>query len=106
MTAQAWGHTVEASRPAPGAAVPSPPIRFVTARDGVQLAYAVFGKGPPLVWAAHWLTHLEFAWESPVWRHTIEFFTRHFTVVRYDERGCGLSDSPMPMSIRPTTSPG
>jgi pimeloyl-ACP methyl ester carboxylesterase/DNA-binding winged helix-turn-helix (wHTH) protein len=69
-----------------------PPVRFVTAPDGVRLAYAVSGSGPPLVWAAHWLTHLEFAWESPVWKHTVEFFTRHFTVVRYDERGCGLSD--------------
>jgi pimeloyl-ACP methyl ester carboxylesterase/DNA-binding winged helix-turn-helix (wHTH) protein len=70
----------------------SPPVRFVTARDGTQLAYAVYGNGPPLVWAAHWLTHLEFAWESPVWRHMVEFFARNFTVIRYDERGCGLSD--------------
>ena len=72
--------------------VASPPVRFVTAPDGVRLAYAVAGNGPPLVWAAHWLTHLEFAWESPVWKHTMEFFTKHFTVIRYDERGCGLSD--------------
>jgi len=70
----------------------SPPVRFVTAPDGVRLAYAVYGNGPPLVWAAHWLTHLEFAWESPVWRHFVAFFARHFTLVRYDERGCGLSD--------------
>jgi pimeloyl-ACP methyl ester carboxylesterase/DNA-binding winged helix-turn-helix (wHTH) protein len=70
----------------------SPPVRFVTAPDGVQLAYAVYGDGPPLVWAAHWLTHLEFAWESPVWKHMVEFFSRRFTVIRYDERGCGLSD--------------
>jgi len=69
-----------------------PPVRFVTAPDGVRLAYAVYGNGPPLVWAAHWLTHLEYAWESPVWRHMVEFFARHFTVVRYDQRGCGLSD--------------
>ena len=70
----------------------TPPVRFVTAPDGVRLAYAVYGEGPPLVWAAHWLTHLDYAWESPVWRHMVEFFARHFTVVRYDERGCGLSD--------------
>lgn len=70
----------------------SPPVRFVTTPDGVRLAYAVYGDGPPLVWAAHWLTHLEYAWESPVWRHFVAFFTRHFTLVRYDERGCGLSD--------------
>jgi pimeloyl-ACP methyl ester carboxylesterase/DNA-binding winged helix-turn-helix (wHTH) protein len=70
----------------------SPPVRFVTAPDGVRLAYAVYGQGPPLVWAAHWLSHLEYAWQSPVWRHIVEFFARHFTVIRYDERGCGLSD--------------
>ena len=70
----------------------TPPVRFVTASDGVRLAYAIHGTGPPLVWAAHWLTHLEYAWESPVWRHMVEFFARHFTVVCYDERGCGLSD--------------
>src|SRR5690606_20708340 len=70
----------------------TPPVRFVTAPDGVRLAYAVYGEGPPLVWTAHWLTHLDYAWESPVWRHMVEFFARHFTVVRYDERGSGLSD--------------
>jgi pimeloyl-ACP methyl ester carboxylesterase/DNA-binding winged helix-turn-helix (wHTH) protein len=69
-----------------------PPVRFVTAPDGVRLAYAVYGKGPPLVWVANWLTHLELDFESPVWRHWIDFFSRHFTLIRYDERGCGLSD--------------
>jgi pimeloyl-ACP methyl ester carboxylesterase/DNA-binding CsgD family transcriptional regulator len=38
------------------------------------------------------MTHLEFEWESPVWRHWIEFFSSNFRYVRYDERGCGLSD--------------
>jgi len=69
-----------------------PPVRFVTAPDGVNLAYAVYGKGPPLVWVANWLTHLELDWVSPVWRHWIQFLTRHHTLIRYDERGCGLSD--------------
>jgi pimeloyl-ACP methyl ester carboxylesterase/DNA-binding winged helix-turn-helix (wHTH) protein len=72
--------------------MPLPPIRFVKSKDGTQLAYATYGEGPPLVWAAHWLTHLELDWESPVWKHMVEFLTRHHTVVRYDERGCGLSD--------------
>ncbi|MBN1237910.1 MAG: alpha/beta fold hydrolase [Gammaproteobacteria bacterium] len=72
--------------------MPQPPIRFVKAADGTQLAYATYGSGPPLVWAAHWLTHLELDWESPVWKHMVEFLTRHHTVIRYDERGCGLSD--------------
>lgn len=67
-------------------------IRFCTAPDGVQLAYATHGKGPPLVKAANWLTHLEFDWESPIWRHWLEELGRGHTLVRYDERGCGLSD--------------
>jgi pimeloyl-ACP methyl ester carboxylesterase/DNA-binding CsgD family transcriptional regulator len=67
-------------------------IRFCTAPDGVRLAYATHGKGPPLVKAANWLTHLEFDWDSPVWRHWLEELGRGHTLVRYDERGCGLSD--------------
>lgn len=67
-------------------------IRFCTAADGVQLAYAVSGKGPPLVKAGNWLTHLEYDLESPVWRHWIEALSARHTLVRYDERGCGLSD--------------
>jgi pimeloyl-ACP methyl ester carboxylesterase/DNA-binding CsgD family transcriptional regulator len=41
---------------------------------------------------ATWLTHLEFDWESPVWRHWLEGLGQRHTVIRYDERGCGLSD--------------
>jgi pimeloyl-ACP methyl ester carboxylesterase/DNA-binding CsgD family transcriptional regulator len=67
-------------------------IRFCTTPDRVRLAYATHGKGPPLVKAANWLTHLEFDWESPVWRHWLEQLGRGNTLVRYDERGCGLSD--------------
>jgi pimeloyl-ACP methyl ester carboxylesterase/DNA-binding CsgD family transcriptional regulator len=67
-------------------------IRFCTSSDGVRLAYAVTGKGPPIVRAAHWLTHIEFDWTSPVWRHWLAEFSRGRTLLRYDERGCGLSD--------------
>ena len=67
-------------------------IRFCTAPDGVRLAYATVGKGPPLVRAAHWMTHLEFDWESPVWRPWLTELSRDNTLVRYDQRGCGLSD--------------
>ena len=67
-------------------------IRFCIAPDGARLAYAVHGSGPPIVRVATWLTHLEFDWESPVWRHWLEELGRRHTVVRYDERGCGLSD--------------
>ena len=67
-------------------------IRFCTAPDGVRIAYAIHGHGPPLVRSATWLTHLEHDWESPVWRHWWTALGETYTVVRYDERGCGLSD--------------
>jgi pimeloyl-ACP methyl ester carboxylesterase/DNA-binding CsgD family transcriptional regulator len=67
-------------------------IRYLRTRDGVQLAWAEAGAGPTLVKAANWLTHLEFDWESPAWRHWIQFFAGHFRFIRYDERGCGMTD--------------
>jgi DNA-binding SARP family transcriptional activator/pimeloyl-ACP methyl ester carboxylesterase len=67
-------------------------IRFCTAPDGVRLAYAVVGEGPVLVKAANWLSHLEYDMNSPVWRHWLTGLASHRTLVRYDERGCGLSD--------------
>jgi pimeloyl-ACP methyl ester carboxylesterase/DNA-binding winged helix-turn-helix (wHTH) protein len=72
--------------------MPLPPVRFVSRPDGVKLAYAVYGSGRPLVWVANWLTHLELDFESPVWRHWVAFFTESHQLIRYDERGCGLSD--------------
>ena len=67
-------------------------VRFVKASDGTRLAWAESGRGPVVVKAANWLTHLEYEWDSPVWRHWIEFFSEHWRFVRHDERGCGMSD--------------
>lgn len=67
-------------------------IRYVRTTDGVQLAWADAGTGPVLIKAANWLTHLEYEWESPVWSHWIRFFSDHFRFIRYDERGCGMTD--------------
>lgn len=67
-------------------------IRFCAASDGVRIAYATAGKGPPLVKAANYLTHLEHDWNGPVWRHWLKGLAAQHTLVRYDERGCGLSD--------------
>ena len=67
-------------------------VRIVPARGGVQLAVATVGDGPPLVKAANWLTHVEHDWRSPVWRHWMTELGRRFRYVRYDARGCGLSD--------------
>jgi len=71
-------------------------IAFCTAPDGVSLAYSAHGSGPPLVRAANWLTHIEFDWESPVWRHWLRALGERNTFLRYDERGCGLSDRDIP----------
>ena len=67
-------------------------IRFCTSFDGTRIAYATVGEGPPIVKASNWLTHLEFDWESPVWRHVFTELSRDHRLIRYDERGNGLSD--------------
>jgi pimeloyl-ACP methyl ester carboxylesterase/DNA-binding CsgD family transcriptional regulator len=66
--------------------------RFCASSDGVGLAYAVDGEGPPLVKAGNWMTHLDYERQSPVWRHWVRELSRGHTLIRYDERGCGLSD--------------
>jgi pimeloyl-ACP methyl ester carboxylesterase/DNA-binding CsgD family transcriptional regulator len=71
---------------------PTQQIRYVRTKDGVQLAWAEAGAGPVMIKAANWLTHLEYELQSPVWRHWIRFFTNNFRFVRYDERGCGMTD--------------
>jgi len=95
-----------ARRPAPGpvdeSIDPMPPPRhadlatqsvgFCTTADGVRLAYATSGQGPTLVKVANWLTHLDYDWASPVWRPWWQALSVGHRLVRYDERGCGLSD--------------
>jgi DNA-binding SARP family transcriptional activator/pimeloyl-ACP methyl ester carboxylesterase len=102
---QALYHQILARRPAGGAQESPQPaspegsepaleqiIRFCTATDGARIAYATVGRGPALVKAANWLNHLEYDWESPVWRHLLTALARDHLLVRYDERGNGLSD--------------
>jgi pimeloyl-ACP methyl ester carboxylesterase/DNA-binding CsgD family transcriptional regulator len=67
-------------------------IRFCKSFDGTRIAYAITGQGPPLVKAPHWLTHLEHEFQSPLWRPWIESLSADHTLLRMDERGCGLSD--------------
>lgn len=67
-------------------------VRYVRASDGVQLAWAESGSGKPLVKAATWLTHLEYDIESPVWSHWTRFLGSDHRYIRFDERGCGMSD--------------
>jgi len=66
-------------------------VRFATANDGVDLAYARIGRGPPVVRAAYWLTHIEQDWQNLVWGPWLTEFARHACLYRYDQRGCGLS---------------
>jgi DNA-binding winged helix-turn-helix (wHTH) protein/pimeloyl-ACP methyl ester carboxylesterase len=71
-------------------------IRYCTTREGVRLAYATTGSGPPLVKASNWLTHLDFEWGSPIWRHWYSALSLHHRLVRYDERGNGMSQRDVP----------
>jgi DNA-binding SARP family transcriptional activator/pimeloyl-ACP methyl ester carboxylesterase len=67
-------------------------IRFCRGADGTRIAYATAGAGPPLVRPGHWLSHLEYDWDSPIWRHLLEELAQDHQLVRYDARGNGLSD--------------
>jgi DNA-binding winged helix-turn-helix (wHTH) protein/pimeloyl-ACP methyl ester carboxylesterase len=83
------GHAFVSGLPAP--AKPRQEIQYCITGDGVRLAYGISGSGPPLVKASNWLTHLDFEWGSPIWRHWYGELSRHHRVVRYDERGNGMS---------------
>jgi class 3 adenylate cyclase/pimeloyl-ACP methyl ester carboxylesterase len=67
-------------------------IKYARAKDGVRIAYATAGSGPPLVKAGNWLSHLEYEWETPVWRHLMQRLAEKHTLIRYDARGNGMSD--------------
>ncbi|MBK9052270.1 MAG: alpha/beta fold hydrolase [Chloroflexi bacterium] len=67
-------------------------IRYFLSYDNARIAYAIVGNGPPLVWTATFLRHLEFDWHSPIWQHWLAALASRYTLIRYDERACGLSD--------------
>jgi pimeloyl-ACP methyl ester carboxylesterase/DNA-binding CsgD family transcriptional regulator len=83
---------VSATRSGQPPATVNQEIRFCRSPDGTRIAYAVHGSGPPLVVASCWLSHLQHDWQSPVWRHFLDELGAIATVIRYDERGFGLSD--------------
>ena len=92
-----WRNRAEAEREAADARLHAPPlprqkIRFATANDGTRLAWSEIGEGPPLIKTANWLNHLDFDFESPIWRSWLRELARDFRLIRYDERGNGLSD--------------
>ncbi|MGD9705325.1 MAG: alpha/beta fold hydrolase [Acidimicrobiia bacterium] len=97
--ALAGGEASTDDTPAPPAAPLAPrhaglgtqTIRFVRGRDGVRIAYATSGSGPPLVKTPNWLTHLDYDWESPVWRGWWQALSLRYELIRFDQRGCGMS---------------
>jgi len=72
--------------------LPPQKVLYCKARDGTGLAYSATGDGPPIVKTANWLNHIQHDWDSPLWRHWLDELTRGRSLVRYDERGNGLSD--------------
>jgi pimeloyl-ACP methyl ester carboxylesterase/DNA-binding winged helix-turn-helix (wHTH) protein len=76
--------------------LPRQDIRFSVTEDGVRLAWASIGDGLPLVKASNWLTHLDFEWGSPIWQHWWTELSKHHRLIRYDERGNGMSQRNVP----------
>lgn len=67
-------------------------VAFCRSFDGTAIAYARSGRGPQLIRAGHWLTHLEHDWSSPIWAPLFHALGKRVTLLRYDQRGNGLSD--------------
>ena len=97
ITPAKWRREAEAT----SIALELPPQRLHNCRapDGTRIAWAEAGDGFPLVKTANWLNHLTFDWESPLWRHWMTELTRDNRLIRYDERGNGLSDWNSPLSF-------
>jgi class 3 adenylate cyclase len=72
------------------------PVRFLTTRDGVRIAYCTHGDGPPLLFVRGWIGHLELHWSDPAFRSYFEPLARHYRLIRYDVRGNGLSQRDVP----------
>ena len=98
------GEVREDVSPTPTVVRPAPPeysglqqrVTFCQTSDDVHLAVATAGRGTPLVKTANWLNHIEFDWQSPVWSPLFSRLAAQCTLVRYDERGIGLSDRDVP----------
>src|SRR5258706_1613512 len=73
-----------------------PEVRFRTPKDGTTLAYTVSGAGPPIVRAPHWFSHLEHDWSNPAVRPWAEDLSKRYMLLRFDQRGTGLSDREVP----------
>lgn len=94
--ASATGPNINAHEPTTHEPQTKQTVRFCTAADGVQIAYATTGNGPPLVKAPNWMHHLDYDWKSPVWGHLLRELSRNHTLLRFDQRCNGLSDWNVP----------
>ena len=84
--------TEQGQQPSPAPTTQHQTLRYVTSPDGSRIAYAASGKGPGLLRAGHFLTHLEHDWSSPVWRPYLDVLQEGRQLIRYDQRGTGLSE--------------
>ena len=92
VTAPPHGRLISLEPAGQSPSAPDQQIEFFTTSDGVRIAYNVGGQGPVLVRTIHWLNHLDFEWKTPLQRQWLSEIMRHNTLVRYDQRGNGLSD--------------
>lgn len=95
-----WGNPLPLEQNPPMTGTPLPlaqKIRFCSTTDGVSIAYAIGGSGRAFVKTPNWLNHLELDVESPVSRAWIARMSQRYKLVRYDARGCGLSDRETPL---------
>lgn len=90
------GRAVVADTGIAGDGHPIQRTHFCAARDGVRLAYALHGDGPPTVKIAHWVSHLDLDAHGPLWSHWLDLMTQGRRLVRYDGRGNGLADWQLP----------
>jgi len=79
-------------------------VRFCTSSDGFRLAYATSGTGPPIVRAPHWFSHLEHDWNNPAMMPWSAGLSRGYSLLRFDQRGTGLSDRDAPIASWNATS--
>lgn len=72
---------------------PRPPeIRYARTGDGASIAYFRLGRGPAVVEVPHvQMSHLHREWRIPEVRDYWQRLSRLHTLVRFDDRGSGLS---------------
>jgi class 3 adenylate cyclase/pimeloyl-ACP methyl ester carboxylesterase len=87
-----WTPDGKDSEPASSEKPLSQQISFCFSGDGTQLAWAQAGQGTPVLKAPNWLNHLEYEWRSPIWGQLFREMSGFCKLVRFDQRGNGLSD--------------